>query len=80
MLYGFAVPRKLTQDSQIEFGAQGSCRQQILGLAHQISPIVLGAGLQVQCGAGREALRGSLIHRDNGSYMGRKYQPNWPKI
>jgi len=90
MLYGFAVPRKLTQDSQIEFGAQGSCRQQILGLAHQISPIVLGgggelvnvlgAGLQVQCGAGREALRGSLINRDNGSYMGRKYHPNWSKI
>jgi len=63
MLYGFAVPRKLTQDSQIEFGAQGSCRQQILGLAHQISPIVLGGGGEL-VNVLRQTARGALRRTD----------------
>lgn len=63
MAYGFALLGKLTQDSQIEFGAQRSCRQQIFGLAHQISPIVLGGGGEL-VNVLRQTARGALWGTD----------------
>lgn len=55
-------------------GAHGDIGRQglVTGLAGELLVVVLGAGLQVQRGAGREALRGSLVYGYYGRCTERK--------